>query len=162
MYERFYKLRERPFALTPDPDYLYPHEKSRPIPGAKSARAFVLGPPHDVDKIDDLDPIGDETFGDDTSGEGLALDAATTRRDGGKASLFPRRYVLPPGEVFTDSVLGPFFTQHYGTDGPEVDEQVGDGDEVRTSAAWRRMTSDDAADAAGADGDGSNRIEMAG
>src|SRR5919204_2060843 len=24
MYERFYRLRERPFALTPDPDYLYP------------------------------------------------------------------------------------------------------------------------------------------
>src|ERR1700741_1015649 len=24
MYERFSRLRERPFALTPDPDYLYP------------------------------------------------------------------------------------------------------------------------------------------
>ena len=24
MYERFYQLRERPFALSPDPDYLYP------------------------------------------------------------------------------------------------------------------------------------------
>src|SRR5512132_389600 len=24
MYERFYHLRERPFALSPDPDYLYP------------------------------------------------------------------------------------------------------------------------------------------
>src|SRR5512138_3420164 len=24
MYENFYQLRERPFALTPDPDYLYP------------------------------------------------------------------------------------------------------------------------------------------
>src|SRR5438034_9211410 len=24
MYERFYRLRERQFALTPDPDYLYP------------------------------------------------------------------------------------------------------------------------------------------
>ena len=24
MYERFYELRERPFALSPDPDYLYP------------------------------------------------------------------------------------------------------------------------------------------
>ena len=24
MYERFYRLRERPFALTPDPEYLYP------------------------------------------------------------------------------------------------------------------------------------------
>ena len=24
MYERFYDLRERPFALSPDPEYLYP------------------------------------------------------------------------------------------------------------------------------------------
>ena len=24
MYERFYNLRERPFSLSPDPDYLYP------------------------------------------------------------------------------------------------------------------------------------------
>ena len=24
MYERFYNLRERPFALSPDPEYLYP------------------------------------------------------------------------------------------------------------------------------------------
>ena len=24
MYERFYQLRERPFALSPDPEYLYP------------------------------------------------------------------------------------------------------------------------------------------
>src|SRR5882672_2645962 len=24
MYERFYHLRERPFALSPDPEYLYP------------------------------------------------------------------------------------------------------------------------------------------
>ena len=24
MYERYFQLRERPFALSPDPDYLYP------------------------------------------------------------------------------------------------------------------------------------------
>jgi general secretion pathway protein A len=29
MYERFYELRERPFALTPDPDYLYPSRVHR-------------------------------------------------------------------------------------------------------------------------------------
>src|SRR5215831_7208123 len=43
-----------------DPAYLYPHENVRAVPGAQSGRAFVLGPPRDVDKIDDLDPIGDE------------------------------------------------------------------------------------------------------
>ncbi|OWK25221.1 hypothetical protein AJ87_13225 [Rhizobium yanglingense] len=34
-----------------DPDYLYPHGKPRRVPGAASARAFVLGPPRDMDKI---------------------------------------------------------------------------------------------------------------
>src|SRR4051812_2474239 len=29
MYERFYRLRKRPFALTPDPDYLYPSRVHR-------------------------------------------------------------------------------------------------------------------------------------
>jgi putative secretion ATPase (PEP-CTERM system associated) len=29
MYERFYRLRERPFALTPDPEYLYPSKVHR-------------------------------------------------------------------------------------------------------------------------------------
>src|ERR671918_443213 len=29
MYERFYRLRERPFALAPDPDYLYPSKVHR-------------------------------------------------------------------------------------------------------------------------------------
>ena len=33
MYERFYQLRERPFALSPDPDYLYP--EPRPPGGAR-------------------------------------------------------------------------------------------------------------------------------
>src|SRR6185436_4953465 len=48
-----------------EPEYLYPHQKVLAVPGAKTARVFVLGPPHDIDKIDDLDPVGDETFGDD-------------------------------------------------------------------------------------------------
>jgi len=26
MYERFYQLRNRPFALSPDPDFLYPSD----------------------------------------------------------------------------------------------------------------------------------------
>ena len=29
MYERFYHLRERPFSLSPDPDYLYPSRVHR-------------------------------------------------------------------------------------------------------------------------------------
>src|SRR5437879_12040135 len=29
MYERFYNIRERPFSLSPDPDYLYPSRVHR-------------------------------------------------------------------------------------------------------------------------------------
>ena len=29
MYERFYQLRSRPFALSPDPDFLYPSRVHR-------------------------------------------------------------------------------------------------------------------------------------
>jgi hypothetical protein len=59
-------------------DYLYPHQKVLAAPGAKIARVFALGPPHDIDKIDDLDPVGDETFGDEH-----ALDAKAGGGAGG-------------------------------------------------------------------------------
>jgi hypothetical protein len=76
-----------------DTEYLYPHEDVRPIPGAQSARTFVLGPPHDIDKIDDLDPVGDEEFGDD---DGHAFGAAGNGAPVGvgSGSPFPRRHML--------------------------------------------------------------------
>ncbi|HJW45899.1 MAG TPA: hypothetical protein VJ484_05360, partial [Lysobacter sp.] len=128
-----------------DPDYLYPHENVRPIPGAQSARAFVLGPPRDVDKIDDLNPIGDENFGDD-DGHGFGAASGGTAAGLAKGSPFPRRHVLPLDHVFTDRHLGPFFSDYYGGDGAAVDEAE-DGKEIPLNAAWRRMTADDAADA---------------
>src|SRR5579864_1653537 len=47
MYERFYNLRERPFSLTPDPDYLYPSRVHREglsylRYGIEGRAAFVL------------------------------------------------------------------------------------------------------------------------
>ena len=47
MYERFYDLRERPFALSPDPDYLYPSRVHREALdylryGLESQAGFVL------------------------------------------------------------------------------------------------------------------------
>jgi beta-lactamase superfamily II metal-dependent hydrolase len=126
-----------------EPDYLYPHSASRPIPGAASARAFVLGPPRDVDKIDDLDPVGDETFGDDDSHHGLGVGVAA----GGMAlprlplPPFAANHVIP-----LDRACGsdPFFRSHYG--GDPVDETL-DGAEVATNAMWRRLNAEDAADA---------------
>ena len=127
-----------------EPDYLYPHEKMRAIPGAKSARAFALGPPRDIDKIDDLDPIGDETFGDDSHAMGAVAGAAT--RDRSKASPFPRRHLIPLDQAFTDSKFGGFFSAYYGADNLVVNEAE-DGKEIPSNATWRRMTTDDLADA---------------
>lgn len=125
-----------------DPEYLYPHSKPLPIPGSQGARAFVLGPPHDIDKIDDLDPVGDENFGNDDHaiGGGAAVAGCVLP----KASPFPRRHVIPLNEAFTSSSHSAFFETHYGTntvqDGP-------DGAEAPTNAVWRRMSTDDADDA---------------
>jgi beta-lactamase superfamily II metal-dependent hydrolase len=127
------------------PDYLYPHESARPIPGARSARAFVLGPPRDAKKIDDLDPIGDEEFSDD-DGHGFGAAGGAAAAGFGQGSPFQRRHVLPFDQVFSDPHHGPFFSSYYGSDGA-VAEEATDGQEVPFNAGWRRMTADDAADA---------------
>lgn len=126
-----------------DPEYIYPHQKVLAVPGAKSARVFALGPPHDIDKIDDLDPVGDETFGDDH-----ALGAGAAGGAGGlsQGSPFSRRHVIPLDQAFMDATFGAFFGNYYGADSVVVAE-TDDGTEIAPNAGWRRMTPDDAADA---------------
>lgn len=130
-----------------EPTYLYPHGKPVSIPGAVSARVFVLGPPRDIEKIDDLNPIGDENFGDDDGSHGLMLDAkATTVSATPKASPFSRRHLLPLDQVFANPEVKEFFSVRYGLP-DDGDISAADGEEVPNNAAWRRLTSDDAADA---------------
>jgi len=130
-----------------DPDYIYPHQKVLAVPGAKSARVFALGPPHDIDKIDDLDPVGDETFGDDHA-FGHSLGAVAGGGAGGlsKASPFSRRHVIPLDQAFMDAKCGAFFSEYYGAESVVVADTA-DGMEIPSNAGWRRMTADDAADA---------------
>jgi beta-lactamase superfamily II metal-dependent hydrolase len=125
-----------------DPDYLYPHQKVLAVPGAKSARVFTLGPPHDIDKIDDLDPVGDETFGDDHALGANASGGAGLSR----ASPFSRRHSIPLDQAFADAKFGTFFSGYYGDENIAVNE-TDDGKEIPLNAVWRRMTADDAADA---------------
>jgi beta-lactamase superfamily II metal-dependent hydrolase len=128
-----------------DPEYLYPHEKARAVPGAKSARAFVLGPPHDIDKIDDLDPIGDENFGDDDGNHGFGAAAGSVPGGVPKDSPFPRRHVIALDQVFNDPDVRGFFSDHYGVD--EGAGETEDGQQIAANAEWRRLTANDAADA---------------
>jgi hypothetical protein len=121
-----------------DPEYLYPHT-IRPVPMARSARAFVLGPPRDIDKIDDLDPVGDEDFG---HGVGAA---ARRGADASKGSPFPRRHAIALDGMFADPKYGSFFREYYGHS--KVTD-ANDGREIPANAEWRRMSANDAADAA--------------
>jgi len=126
-----------------DPEYIYPHQQVLAVPGARSARVFALGPPHDIDKIDDLDPVGDETFGDDHAmGAGAGGSAGSLS----KGSPFSRRHVIPLEQAFMDAKFGAFFSNYYGADGLVIAE-ADDGKETAPNAGWRRMTADDAADA---------------
>jgi hypothetical protein len=131
-----------------DPDYLYPHEKQRSVPGAASARAFVLGPPRDIDKIDDLDPTGDENFGDDAGGHGMGAAAGGATAANTKISPFPRRHVLSMERALDGSTADGFFTKHYGIDGIGPDDAP-DGKSIHDNADWRRLNTNEVADAGG-------------
>ncbi|MDW9593542.1 hypothetical protein GOA63_15140 [Sinorhizobium meliloti] len=127
-------------------EYLYPHEKPRRVPGAKSARVFVLGPPRDPDKIDDLDPLGSEAFGEHGTRH-LELDASVSTSSTAPpvSSPFPRRYALPLNEAFTDKSFGTFFNEHYGGPGSD-DLEPDDGSEIATAPEWRRIDALNVAD----------------
>jgi beta-lactamase superfamily II metal-dependent hydrolase len=129
-----------------EPDYLYPHDKILPVPGAANARAFVLGPPRDIDKIDDLDPIGDENFGDDQGWHGMGATAVSAGAKGRQVSPFPRRHVLSMEQAFDISTANGFFAERYGTDGIGIDDAL-DGQSIHDNADWRRLSSKDFGDA---------------
>lgn len=127
-----------------EPEYLYPHAEPRPIPGAEGARAFVLGPPRDIDKIDDLDPHGEEEFR-------LRAAPAAGAGTGGPPSSgpvvrppFSRRHVIPLDDVMADPDYGSFFREHYGDDASAC-PAAASGDKVPDDASWRRLTFDDVA-----------------
>lgn len=127
-----------------DAEFLYPHGAPRPVPGAAGARAFVLGPPRDVDKIDDLDPVGSENFGDDPDAHAFAIGSGGS---GARAvPLFPRRHIIPLADAFGDDPAGVFFRARYGHPGAAVPEAADDA-EIPSNPLWRQLTGDDGSDA---------------
>jgi hypothetical protein len=126
-----------------DPKYLLPHSKPIAVPGAKSARAFALGPPRDMNKIDDLDPVGDETFGDDDHAQALAV-AGAGASDAGNGSSFSGRHVIPLANAFEDPEFGPFFRDHFAN---VAIADAADGENVPDNAGWRRIGVDASQDA---------------
>jgi hypothetical protein len=137
-------LRSNSFGIAPITiRTTFTHQKVLAVPGAKSARVCVLGPPHDIDKIDDVDPIGDETFGGDRA---LAVRRGVGEDTLSNVSPFSRRHWIPLGQAVSDPKWGTFFSTHYGVE-DGVPDSTDDGKEIPPSAAWRCMVADYAADA---------------
>ena len=62
MYERFYNLRERPFALSPDPDYLYPsrvHTEALELSALRHRRTRGIRGHHRRDRLGQDDAAAD-------------------------------------------------------------------------------------------------------
>jgi len=134
-----------------DPVYLLPHGKPVVVRGASTARAFTLGPPHDMDKIDDLDPEPDESFGDDDHAQAMAAAAGGTGAGGGaviggapRQSPFPRRHIIPLEGAFAHPEFGAFFSSHFGNL-PVPD--AGAEEDVPDNVPWRRIGQPDGQDA---------------
>jgi len=115
--------------------YLSPGGAPLPLVGSAGVRAFILGPPADVDLIADEDPRDVEGFPRD---QGLSFGAAARAGGGGRASAFSRHLFVPLEYAFESDT--PFFNEAYGQGSGPAKER--DGVEVPANAAWRRIDSE--------------------
>lgn len=129
--------------------YILPHEEIMPLPGAPGVRVFALGPPREPEKLEDLDPTGDEEFhalalSSASAGNYFAAAAGAPEAHG--VSPFAARYAVPMAGALDDPAWGDFFTRHYGGPGapehPPVtpDEEKGRSrEEAADNPEWRRI-----------------------
>jgi beta-lactamase superfamily II metal-dependent hydrolase len=126
--------------------YLRPHREILTLPGAKDVRVFTLGPPRDVDQLEDLNPQGSEQFHGmslATASTGNYFAAAARAPAGHGQSPFAGRYALHQSAALKDRTYGSFFSHHYGSDktqpsfapdtGPRGEAEAPDNPE------WRRI-----------------------
>ena len=82
MYERFYRLRERPFALTPDPDYLYPsrvHKEAFELSALRHREPRRFRRHHRRDRFRQDDIAADDAARSGQPDDGRACDEHTAR-----------------------------------------------------------------------------------
>ncbi len=100
------------------PRYLKPHGSPIPLPGARNARAFVLGPPADEAKILDVDPVGIEEF--HAAASGLAAAGGSGNATAARSPFHPA-LGIPLASAAEDPEFGAFFRSRYGTpDAPNL------------------------------------------
>ncbi|WP_157179958.1 hypothetical protein [Rhizobium sp. CCGE 510] len=132
--------------------YIRPHEAIINVPGARSARAFSLGPPRDPTLLATLDPQGEEEFhfgarlrlAADTSAP-TSADIAHPRRAEGAGSPFAAKYRVPLSQAATDPRTGSFFQRVYGTEAAVANvpsTAPGEPYHVLDNAKFRRIDDD--------------------
>lgn len=133
--------------------YIRPHEEILTIPRAKDLRIFALGPPRDAEKIEDLDPQGEETFKSEEEHK-----AALSPRDYFLAAVdsdrlplnlpFANQYRVPLDKAAskkTPREFREFFIGHYGQSVKQENGAPGNTEDPATSrevpddAEWRRI-----------------------
>lgn len=133
--------------------YIRPHEEILTIPRAKDLRIFALGPPRDADKIEDLDPEGEEVFKSEEEHK-----AALSPRDYFLAAVgsdrlplnlpFANQYQVPLDKAAskkTPQEFRAFFIKHYGLSVKQKDGAPGNTEDPATpreapdDARWRRI-----------------------
>lgn len=119
--------------------FLHPHSDPRKLPGTNDVRAYPLGPPRDIGKLGELDPIGSEEFhlGSRSDEGGLFLVDATSSLH--RRLPFASRYGVPLALACADPLDGAFFNRYCG---PAAVAATPDLDEVPDDAAWRRIEND--------------------
>ncbi len=97
--------------------YLRPHQEILPVPGARNARVFVLGPPRDQAMLLDVDPIGREEFHVAQAAATSFFASAFAEEKAGTSLVTPfaDAYALPTTHAFEDAEHGDFFRRHYGS-----------------------------------------------
>ncbi|CAA9306821.1 MAG: hypothetical protein AVDCRST_MAG68-1072 [uncultured Gemmatimonadetes bacterium] len=126
--------------------FIRPHEEIMALPGAPDVRVFALGPPRDEERLEDLDPVGDEEFHGlalSSSSAGNYFAAAVCGEDAHGVPPFAGRYAVPLASAAEHAGFGEHFRLHYGVEGDAdgFDPATGRrGDkEAADNAAWRRI-----------------------
>lgn len=122
--------------------HIYPHEKILALPEVDYVRVFPLGPPHEWDKITDLEPDDDENFRHFGGGEDVLPDfsAAISAADKGEAGRpFAPRYGSP---IRDGKKLDSWYAENYGDPKKRKVSPSRNSDFLPKNVSFRRIEED--------------------
>jgi beta-lactamase superfamily II metal-dependent hydrolase len=134
--------------------YLRPHEKIIRLPGAPNTQVFVLGPPRNTERLEDLNPQGSEEFNPSAFGAASSGSyfSAASAAENELQSPFASRYTIPKDQALKHQDFGAFFTDLYGSDTtdtsplpirkPMLEVSEYERNEIPGNPDWRRIDKD--------------------